>query len=295
MSTPVRIASFVVAISAVFGIAFGVGRAIGPTEKAKEHEMQADETHSHAGSTGDAHGAQTAAPAGLTSTQDGYTLALAADRAHPGTQQSLAFTITGPDGHAVTDYDVQHEKRLHLIVVRRDATGFQHVHPELAADGTWTTDVDLTPGPWRVYADFKPASGEGLTLASELLVAGDFAPAEPRSDSRTARVDGYTVTLDGDLAAGGDSLHTPPVTLDGRDVTGELEPYLGALGHLVALRRGDLAFLHVHPDGHDFHPPVPTAGTNELFLDFKHGGVVRTAAYTLTASPTTSAEGGHVH
>ena len=35
-------------------------------------------------------------------------------------------------------YDVEHEKQLHLIVVRRDLTGFQHVHPTLAADGTWT-------------------------------------------------------------------------------------------------------------------------------------------------------------
>lgn len=27
----------------------------------------------------------------------------------------------------------------------------------------------------------------------------------------------------------------------------DLQPYLGAYGHLVALRQGDLAYLHVHP------------------------------------------------
>ena len=79
--------------------------------------------------------------------------------------------INGPDG-PVTAYDVQHEKRLHFIAVRRDFTGFQHVHPELAPDGTWTTALDLTPGQWRVFADFKPAGGDGLTLGSDLSVPG---------------------------------------------------------------------------------------------------------------------------
>ena len=51
---------------------------------------------------------------------------------------------------------MEHEKRLHFIAVRRDFTGFQHVHPKLADDGTWTDDLDLTPGQWRVFADFSP-------------------------------------------------------------------------------------------------------------------------------------------
>ena len=50
----------------------------------------------------------------------------------PG-RHEVALEITGPDGHAVTAYDVEREKQLHLIVVRRDFTGFQHVHPVLVA------------------------------------------------------------------------------------------------------------------------------------------------------------------
>ena len=61
-------------------------------------------------------------------------------------------------------------------------------------------------------------------------------------------MDGYTVTLDGDLAPGQTSKLTLKVTKDGKPVT-DLQPYLGAYGHLVALRAGDLAYLHVHPDG----------------------------------------------
>ncbi|WP_278258289.1 hypothetical protein [Nocardioides convexus] len=84
------------------------------------------------------------------------------------------------------------------------------------------------------------------------------------------------------------------VSKDGAPVT-DLEPYLGAYGHLVALRGGDLAYLHVHPDGTPgdgttepgpevvFYAAVPSAGTYHLYLDFQHNGVVRTASFTVTA------------
>jgi hypothetical protein len=89
------------------------------------------------------------------------------------------------------------------------------------------------------------------------------------------------------------------VTRDGKPVS-DLEPYLAAYGHLVALRAGDLAYLHVHPEGTPgdgktapgpdvvFYAQVPSPDRYHLFLDFKHEGVVRTAAFTLTASADTS-------
>ena len=91
--------------------------------------------------------------------------------------------IDGPDG-PVTAYDVEHEKRLHFIAVRRDFTGFQHVHPVLDADGTWSTDLDLTPGQWRVFADFKPTGAEAVTLGADLSVPGQVAV--PRTARRPA-------------------------------------------------------------------------------------------------------------
>ena len=287
MSTPTRVGAFVVGLAVVFVAALGVGKALGPsqTEEPAAHQMEAGEPHgdSQAGSHGDSHaggGDAAATPAGLQVSQEGYTLALAQPRANAG-RQPVSFTITGPDGHAVTAYDAQHEKLLHLIAVRRDATGFQHVHPTMAADGRWSTELDLTPGPWRIFADFKATEGAALTLGADLQVAGAYRPAAPRPDTRTASVDGFTVTLAGDLVAGGDTVLRPQVTRGGQPV--ELEPYLGALGHLVALRRGDLAYLHVHPEGLDFHTSVPSSGSYELFLDFQVDGVVHTASFTLSA------------
>jgi hypothetical protein len=105
-----------------------------------------------------------------------------------------------------------------------------------------------------------------------------------------AGVDGYEVELDaGSLSAGAASSLTFRIAREGQDVK-ELEPYLGALGHLVALREGDLAFLHVHPTGGAgtriiFHAVFPSMGLYKLFLQFAHEGRVHTVDFTTEVLP----------
>lgn len=229
-------------------------------------------------------------PGGLMVSQDGYTLELQIDTAQPGKGQLVEFTVTGPDGEPVTDYEEAHEKELHLIAVRRDFTGFQHVHPRRDREGIWSVPLDLRPGQWRLFADFTPAGSEGLTLGTDLQVPGNVDTAPKTPQTRTAQVGDYTVTVVGTLMPGADAELTLSVSKDGEPVT-DLQPYLGAYGHLVALREGDLAYLHVHPDGAPddgrtepgpdvvFYAAVPSDGAYHLYLDFKHDGVVRTAAF----------------
>ncbi len=295
MSTATKVAAFLVGLGVVFAAALGIGNAVGPVADEPVTHDDAHETEGSEEHGGHADQEVTAGiPGGLMVSDGGYTLRLADEKAAPGREVPIAFTIDGPDGHPVTDYDVEHEKLLHLIAVRRDFSGFQHVHPELDADGVWTTDLALTPGAWRVFADFKATGADALTLGTDLAVAGDYRPEPPAAEIRTARVDGYTVALAGDLTAGADAELTLSVSKDGRPVT-DLEPYLGAYGHLVALREGDLAYLHVHPDGTPgdgetppgpdvvFYAAVPSPGGYRLYLDFQHDGVVRTAAFAVTA------------
>ena len=294
MSVATKLLGFGGLLVVVFAVALGAGRAVGPV--ASTPASHADMAGGHEGMDMGAEGTGASFPKGLLVSQDGYTLKLAQASAPAGTGVPVAFTIDGPDGAPVTDYDVAHDKELHLIAVRRDLTGFQHVHPVRDADGTWSTGLDLTAGQWRLFADFKATGAEALTLGTDLAVAGSYVPAPAATtDVRTATVDGYTVTLAGDLAAGRDAKLNLNVTRDGKPVT-DLEPYLGAYGHLVALRDGDLAYLHVHPEGTPgdgttapgpdvtFFADVPSGGRYHLYLDFKHGDVVRTAAFTVTAS-----------
>jgi hypothetical protein len=292
MNVLARVVGFVAALAVVFGLAWAVGSQVGPVgEPAAAHSEAHGSGHSHetaAVETSDV-------PGGLMVSENGYTLELAKTELPPGAGREVEFVITGPDGRPVTAYDKKHDKDLHLIVVRRDFSGFQHVHPTLDDRGTWTAPVDLTPGAWRVFADFKPSGGKAVTLGSDLAVPGAGTPSEEKPVTRTATVDGYTVTLAGDLVAGEHSMLTLSVSKDGQPVT-DLQPYLAAYGHLVALREGDLAYLHVHPGGEpgdgrtkpgpdiEFGAEVPTVGGYHLYLDFKHDGVVRTAQFALDAS-----------
>ncbi|GAA5105798.1 hypothetical protein GCM10023339_02040 [Alloalcanivorax gelatiniphagus] len=320
MSTPLRVTAFVAALAAAFALAWGGGRLVGPldTEPVAAHADSdaghGDEAgHATAGSDveADSHSSHSGAVAeatGLTARADGFTLALA-DREVAAGRTRIDFRVLTSSGRPLVDYTREHEKDLHLIVVRRDLTGFQHVHPVLdRASGTWSVDVRLTPGVWRVVADFTPGGWEGITLADDLAVAGAFTPEPLPAEDRTATVETdsgtYTVSLEGDTAPGAATVLTTRVELDGEPVV-DLQPYLGAFGHLVAIRAGDLGYLHVHPEegepgpGIEFATAFPEPATYRLFLDFKHRGTVRTAAFTVESGGAPSddhaEEGDHEH
>ncbi|WP_407566070.1 hypothetical protein [Streptomyces sp. 184] len=233
-------------------------------------------------------------PAGLDSSQDGYTLALETVALPAGTDSDLRFRLLGTDGRPVADLTPIHDKLVHLIVVRRDLTRYVHVHPAVADDGTWSVRVRLPEaGAYRVFADFAPAAlGRTLTLGADLGAGDGDGPARELPGPAPAfAVDGREVTLTGEPAAGERRRLEFAVARDGRPVT-DLQPYLAAYGHLVALRLEDLAYVHVHPDGSPgdgttepgpvvaFHAQVPGPGTYRLFLDFKHEDAVRTAEFT---------------
>jgi hypothetical protein len=230
---------------------------------------------------------------------DGLTLKLATTQLTPGEPGHLRFQVVGEDGRAVRDFEVQHAKRLHLIVVRADLRGFQHLHPRMSADGSWSTAVTLPePGSYRVFADFK-YRGQSQTLARTVRVEGAAEPLPlPAPAGQATTATGYTVHLSESVGAGGPVLSFH-VARDGRSV--ELQDYLAAKGHLVALREGDLAYVHTHPGGgsgghaahggaHAGHGAVPgavmfkaafpSAGRYRLFFQFKHEGRVHTAAFT---------------
>jgi hypothetical protein len=219
---------------------------------------------------------------GLAVAENGLTLALARRSAPRGQAFALAFRVVDRRGRTVRDFDVEHTKRMHLIVVRRDMTGFQHLHPSLGRDGTWSVPATLRDaGSYRVFADFS-VGGKPYTLADEIAVDGSVRTAPLPAPARGVDVDGLRVSLTaGASPAGAQSELGFTVTRAGRPVA--VRPYLGAKGHLVALRRGDLAFLHVHPDDRSlrFMATFPTAGSYRLFLQFKTGdGRLHTAAFT---------------
>ncbi len=281
-SAPVRLGAY----GAILALALGGGALVGATV-GPDAAVDSDGTAAEPTMDMDTDGA-TELPAGLAVGRDGYTLDLRTSTVEAGARNELELVITGPDGRPVEDYEVEHDKELHLIVVSRDLTGYAHVHPERAPDGAWSVDLPpLKAGSYRVYADFVPGgAAEGLTLARDLVVTGTVERPSTPEPSRAVSVDGYDVEIAGELVPGTSSELSVTVSRGGEPVT-DLQPYLGALGHLVAIRDGDLAYLHVHPldeaDGVGgptvrFAIEVPTDGTYGLFFDFSHADSVRNAS-----------------
>lgn len=229
----------------------------------------------------------------------GYRFVPASSSVPAGQPAAYRFRILGPDGAPVTAYETDQTKLLHLYVIRADLTGFQHVHPTLAADGTWTAPLAaLTPGRYRVYPQFTalPTGGTAvpMVLGAPLTAAGPSSPAVPLpAASSSTQVDGYTLTLAGHVGVGTEAELTITVTRNGQPVT-DLEPYLDTYAHLTAFHLGDLAFAHLHPTGAvdgdhggpqlSFHAELPEPGSYRLFLQFRTAGVLHTATLTLIAA-----------
>jgi hypothetical protein len=292
-----KLGAFAVVLGLALGGGAAVGNAVGPIDvdddeapEHDDHDASSTESTPDDSTPDEVAEVDASLPAGVLVSQDGYSFAAEATVLDGSRDAPFRFHIAGPDGTPVQAFDVDHERELHLIVVSRDLTTYAHLHPTRASDGTWTIQLPaLAPGAYRAYADFVVTDGPELTLGVDLTVPGSARSAALPDVRSSATVEDYEVALSGTPVAGAESEVELTVTRGGEPVT-DIEPYLGAAGHLVAIRAGDLAYLHVHPldeadqangPGVRFAVEVPSAGDYRLFFEFAHQGEVRTAAFTV--------------
>lgn len=248
-----RLALFLLALVAVFGGAAGLGRAVGPIERDAAEETHSEEAETQAHESG-----TPAGPVGLSLASNGFRFSPARTDLRTG-RAPFVFRIVG-----ARTFDVVHERRLHLIVVRRDLEGFQHLHPRRRDDGSWTTTLRFTePGVYRAFADFS-ADGKRTVLGIDLFVSG------PKLRSSVeVQIPGPTMSRFGEHLS--------------FDVGATPQPYLGARGHLVVLRAGDLAYIHTHPetDALRFEVRLPSPGGYRAFLQYRTRTGLHVAEFAL--------------
>jgi hypothetical protein len=93
--------------------------------------------------------------------------------------------------------DVEHEKKIHLIVVSDDLSYFDHIHPEINADGSYIVKHKFPfGGKYTLFADYKPSGANHTVDNLNVNVTGN-APAAKKysSDVLVKNVDGFSVTL----------------------------------------------------------------------------------------------------
>ncbi len=305
MHTASRLATFAVGLAAIGGSAAAIGSATDATPPFQSCLRVAADGHGQAdamagaamSAPGQAESRASMAPMvagadGSSSKLAGLTLDAGARTLRAGRPDTWRFRIVDCNGDAVRTFTRDQTKLVHLIVVRSDLTGYQHLHPTLAPDGTFSVGMTLRqPGRYRAIADFT-TGGRRYVLGTDLTAPGAARTVPLPRASTSARVDGYDVSLrrPATLTAGREATLTFTISRDGRPVT-RLQPYLGAYGHLVALHAPGLEYSHVHPASKDlaagaitFDAELPKTGPYRLFVQFRTNGRVHTAAFTQDAS-----------
>ncbi len=208
---------------------------------------------------------------------------------------SLMVTITDEAGKPVQDFDVTHEKLLHLIVVREDLNTFDHIHPTYAGDGRFVIDMTFpSQGKYRLFADAKPKGMAAKTYDHTVTVEGtETSPAPMDDGQRTKVVDGVQATIEQTtfVAKKEATLRFTLADASTKQPITTLEPYLGAIGHVVIISGDTKTYLHVHPISAGknvaeaaFHTTFPTEGMYKVWAQFQYLGKVRTFSYWIEAT-----------
>ena len=234
------------------------------------------------------------------------------------TPSEYSFSLVDDQGNTLKDFQVTHTQLMHVIVVRKDLAYFQHLHANFdPATGIFTLDNLTFPadGTYRIFADFAPANAQMDTMGMPLAVTSfedvsvgigsKYTPQPIGSEATTKTFNGYQVTLSTSksLESGAESMLTFTLEQNGKPIT-DLETYLGALGHSVILREGNLDFIHAHPTEDpsqlqngkvDFMVDFPEGGTYKVFTQFQKAGKVFTTDFVITvaqgSNPTDSMPG----
>ncbi|MDX6614103.1 MAG: hypothetical protein QOD75_3289 [Blastocatellia bacterium] len=238
----------------------------------------------------------------------GFLVTADPPKPRPGQNVGLQLTISNPhSGERAKEYVVTHEKLLHLFIVSQDLSEYQHLHPQLLPDGTFSIETVLPKaGLYKLHADFFPMGGMPQIIHRELMTAGHAPRRGPRLPRLTPdatvvkNLDGMSVTLElgGPLVAG----TLVPLTYQLADAkTGapvrDLEPYLGAWGHTLILNTDQSEYLHTHPSEMlpsgantaslrggpkvEFKAMFPSAGDYRIWTQFQRGGKVTTVSFTV--------------
>lgn len=169
----------------------------------------------------------------------------------PGESVKLHLMIHDANGAMITDFETVHEKKLHLIIVRDGLDQFAHIHPEIDRAGNITgTYTFPTAGNYRLYADHKPTGKDQAVAIAEVSVAGT-PPSNPELVPNTlgrVKTDGLEADIRIENAKAGESGRFSFTIFDatGKPVA-DLQPYLGAMGHLVVLSSDGKEYVHAHP------------------------------------------------
>jgi len=212
----------------------------------------------------------------------------------------LRLTIRDPVvDRPVSSFATIHERLLHLFIIDRQLDFFRHVHPEQVSDGVFELRENIPPGQFMVIADFLPLSGRPQMLQHAIVTPGYRGTLFPEApnltpDGSSEKEDhGVRVRLDATTLKAGKEATLKFTLTDARSNTpvSDLEPFLGAPGHVLLVNANLTESNHVHPEEPATHGPVitfqpmmPAAGVYKLWLQFQRRGAISTVPFVLSVA-----------
>jgi hypothetical protein len=239
------------------------------------------------------------------------------DKVEAGKECTFSFTpkIKGKETEPVP-LDIEHEKKIHLIIVSEDLSYFEHIHPEYKASGDY--EIKVLPkgieytdkkgkhetkfenaGNYILFADYKPTGGNHTVDKINLIVSGNApAPKKFTTEKLTGTSDDYSITLEpegGKFITGG-LMHISAVLKNKGKKTdaNSLGDYLGAKAHMVVIGLDEKNYLHVHPNvkngSFDLHTTFEKPGTYRGWIQFKAEDTLHTLDFVIIVKEGTPEE-----
>lgn len=207
----------------------------------------------------------------------------------PGEPTTLTVTVRDEEtGEPIEDLVRTHQVWMHLILTRADLGTFAHIHPEpTGTPGVFAVAAEFpTGGDYTAHIEFRQQGQMTDVLATLPLQVAGTAPAPvgvPAADVRTQVEEGVRVDLHGDAVLVDESdLHFEfSDATTGEPVT-DLQPYLGAAGHVAVISADGARFSHRHAETLDDQgrPVLAVPGTQfgpdlGLHVRFEEPGAYR--------------------
>ncbi|MDQ0416700.1 hypothetical protein J2Z48_000867 [Croceifilum oryzae] len=214
----------------------------------------------------------------------------------PKSSGEINMKIMDDSGKTVPEFKVNHEKLLHLIMVSDDLSYFNHVHPEYKGNGEFTIHTQVPKaGKYKLIADYIPKDGAQTIQTYMFTVQGDVKKEAIQPDQKLVKVvDGQEISLqispEPQVNQQTMLIFQMKDSISKQGIT-DLQPYLGAVGHVVILSENMEEYLHVHPVDEKstgpeakFHTAFPKSGTYKIWGQFKRNDKVFTVPFVVKVS-----------
>lgn len=187
----------------------------------------------------------------------------------------------------VSQFEVVHQRPVHLLVIEPGLSDYHHEHPIQKATGQYAFNfTPQTACSYRMWVDVKLKGSYQSYIPVQLKGTKDCNKQLDKTVNLEASSQGYDfkLELEGDLKTGTAVFANMSVSKDGYPVN-FLEPVMGAFAHMVGFYEDYETIAHIHPMGKEpaedterggpslrFHIEPEQAGYLKLFAQVQIDG-----------------------